>query len=669
LTRDLSRLLRPRSIAVLGGGWAANVVAQCRKMGFDGEVWPVHPTRAEIGGARAYPSLADLPGPPDATFIGVNRTATIDIVRDLAAMNAGGAVCFASGFAEAGDPALQSALVEAAGEMPVLGPNCYGLINYLDGALLWPDQHGGKRVDKGVAIIGQSSNILLNLTMAARGLPLAYVIAAGNQAQTDLSAIASGLLDDPRVTAIGLHIEGLADIAAFAALAQKARERKIPIVAIKIGRSEAARAATLTHTASLAGSEAAARAYFRRLGVPLLDSLPAFLETLKLLHIHGSLAGAEVASMSCSGGEAALMADTAARHPVALRPLTDAQAASIRATVNPLVTVANPFDYHTFDWGDRPRLAATFAAMMEARFDLTFLVLDFPRAGCDDTSWLPAVEALADAAAKTGSKAATLTTLPECLSEAWAGSLASLGLAPMLGADETFAAIAAAAEIGAAWGRPTPAFHPTTTPAKPHALDEAASKSRLAAHGLAIPASRRATPETAAAVAETLGFPVALKSLGVAHKTEANALRLNIRTGAEAEHAAATLGPDILVERMEQGVAELIIGVVNDPQFGLVMTIGAGGVLAELLADVATFLLPATDDEIRAAIASLRIAKLLNGWRGAPPADTEAAVAAARSIADFALANAAKLAELDVNPLIVRTKGAVAVDALIRMED
>jgi acyl-CoA synthetase (NDP forming) len=139
----LDRLMRPKSIAVLGAGWALNVIEQCRKMGFAGQVWPVHPTKGEIGGLKAYASLADLPGVPDATFIGVNRFATIDVVAQLSAMGAGGAICFASGWTEAGEPELQAKLVAAAGDMPILGPNCYGVINYLDGALLWPDQHGG----------------------------------------------------------------------------------------------------------------------------------------------------------------------------------------------------------------------------------------------------------------------------------------------------------------------------------------------------------------------------------------------------------------------------------------------------------------------------------------------------------------------------------------------
>ena len=203
---DLSRLMRPKSIAVLGAGWALNVIEQCKKMGFDGPIWPIHPSKTEIGGLRAFASLADLPFAPDATFIGVNRNATIEVVRELAQLGAGGAICFASGWSEAGAPQLQSDLIQAAGQMPILGPNCYGVINYLDGALLWPDQHGGVRVENGVALISQSSNIVINLGMQKRALPVAYVACLGNAAVVGLADLAGALLDDPRVTALGLYI-------------------------------------------------------------------------------------------------------------------------------------------------------------------------------------------------------------------------------------------------------------------------------------------------------------------------------------------------------------------------------------------------------------------------------------------------------------------------------
>ena len=426
--RSLERLLRPKSVAVFGGGWAAAVIRQTQRMGFAGEIWPVHPEKETIEGLPAYRCAADLPSAPDAVFIGVNRNASVHLVRELSERGAGGAVCFASGFREAGaDDAdgerLQEELVAAAGNMPILGPNCYGLINYCDGALLWPDQHGGMRLPesaRGAAIVTQSSNIAINMTMQARGLPLSYVVTAGNQAQTGLSEIAIGLIEDERVSVLGLHIEGFDSVAGFERLAKHARELKKPIVAMKLGKSEQARAATVSHTASLAGADAASDAFLARLGIGRVASIPAFMEVLKLLHVTGPLDGRDIASMSCSGGEASIMADSAAGRRVTFRPLSPDHRTAIRQTLGPLVAVANPLDYHTFIWNDAPAMTATFSAMVSGGFDLNFLVLDFPRADrCSDADWRATVSAFETALKANGAKGAILASLPENLSENW----------------------------------------------------------------------------------------------------------------------------------------------------------------------------------------------------------------------------------------------------------
>ena len=299
------RLVRPRSVAVIGGREAARVAEQCDRMGFDGALWPVHPRRGTVAGRTAFRSVAELPAAPDAVFIGVNRHATVDAVADLSRVGAGGAVCYASGFLEANDGgALQRDLIEAAGEMPIVGPNCYGLINFLDGVPLWPDQHGGRRLgpnERGVAIVTQSSNIGVSLTMQQRGLPIAYLVTAGNQAQLGISGLASALLDDERVSAVGLYVEGFDSVAGFEMLAHRARERTVPVVVIKTGRSERARASNLTHTASIAGSDAGAGAFLRRLGFARMHGIPEFVEALKLLNVHGVLGGARVGAMLLLG--------------------------------------------------------------------------------------------------------------------------------------------------------------------------------------------------------------------------------------------------------------------------------------------------------------------------------------------------------------------------------
>jgi len=679
--------VRPRTIAVVGGGgFAPNVVRQCLKMGFAGEVWPVHPSRDEVAGVKAYRSIADLPSAPDAAFIGVNRYLTIDIVRELAARGAGGAVCFAAGFLEAdGDDAdgarLQRELVEAAGNMPIIGPNCYGLINYADGALLWPDQHGGQRLGeggRGVAILTQSSNIAINMTMQKRGLPIAYVLTAGNQAQTGLSEMALGLIEDERVSALGLHIEAFDSVAGFAELARRARELGKPVVAMKVGRSEAARTATISHTASLSGSDAASDAFLRRLGIARVNSIPSFLETLKLLHVIGPLNGRRLSSMSCSGGEASIMADAAEGRRVKFPKLDPAHAERVRATLGPLVAIANPLDYHTFIWNNEPAMAATFTAMVSGGFDLNLLVLDFPRGDrCSDADWWPTVNAFQTALKSDEARGAIVASMPENLPEEYCEKLIACGIAPLMGIDEALDAAEAAAFIGEAWARecdfqPAEIFTGASNDLNGSDPDEADAKKMLRDAGLPVPEGRHAASVAEAEeVATLLGYPVAVKALGIAHKSEAGAVRLNLRDHASVRAAAADLlplGTGLYVERMIGGaVAELIVGITRDPLFGPVMTVGIGGVLVELLKDSVTILLPTSCHEIGVALRSLRMHALLEGYRGRPVADREAAIAAILGVARFALQNAGTLEELDINPLIVceQGKGAWIADALL----
>ncbi|RWO53101.1 acetate--CoA ligase family protein [Mesorhizobium sp.] len=681
----LERLLRPRTIAVFGGAQAAAVVAQSIKMGFAGAIWPVHPTKDEVAGRKAYRSVADLPGAPDAAFVGVNRHSTIEVVKALAERGAGGAVCFAAGFleTEAYDEhgeRLQAELVAAAGQMPIIGPNCYGLINYADGALLWPDQHGGIRLaegGRGVAIITQSSNIAINMTMQKRGLPIAFLMTAGNQAQTGLSEMAIGLIEDDRVTSLGLHIEAFDSVAGFERLAARARELKKPIIAMKVGRSEQARQATVSHTASLAGSDAASGAFLKRLGIARVDSIPAFIEALKLLHVTGPLPGYRLSSMSCSGGEASVMADSAEGRWVNFPALTDTHRAHVKSTLGPLVAVANPLDYHTFIWNNEPAMTATFTAMVSGGFDLNMLVLDFPRPDrCSDTDWWTTLRAFESALKTNKAQGAIVSSLPENLPEEYTAGLMGRGMVPLFGISEAMDAAQAAAFIGWAWREPQAQPIDTSAsgaPAGDHVTpDEAEAKARLIEAGLPVPSGERAGNAVEAVISSmALGFPVALKALGVTHKSELDAVRLNLRDAesvSTAAHDLDALGTGLYVERMvRDGVAELLVGFTRDPMFGAVMTLGTGGVLVELLRDSVTLMLPATRDDIEAALRRLKLFPLLEGYRGRPNADLAAAIEAISGIAAFVQKNAGEIEELDINPLIVcaQGKGAWIADALL----
>ncbi len=675
--KSLKRLFRPDSIAVIGGGtWCSAVIEQCRKMGFAGDIWPVHPKAEEVAGLPAYRDIEALPFAPDASFIGINRLATIDVVKALSARGAGGAVCFASGFleAEAEDSegaGLQQRLLEAADDMPVLGPNCYGFINYLDGALLWPDQHGGQRVEKGVAIVTQSSNIAINLTMQKRALPLAYVVTCGNQAQTGLAEIGEALLEDDRVTVLGLHIEGFGDLRAFEALALRARQLGKQIVALKVGRSAQARAATVSHTASLAGGDAGAGALLARLGIPRLYDLPSFLETLKLMHVVGRLPSTRIATISCSGGEASLAADTAHGRGVSLPALNDRQRTDLRAALGPMVALANPLDYHTYIWRDVDAMTRAFSAMVDPQLAMTLLVVDFPRGDrCDPSDWECVTQAAIAVRQQTGQPIAIVATLPELLPEDVAEQLLAAGVVPMLGLSEAMSAIEAA-------GLPLPELaHPLLLPTKsypdPDLVPEGEAKAWLARFGLRVPRSKPARSVVAArAVAADIGYPVVLKGEGIAHKTEEGAVRLNLTCGQDVSDVAVAMPTDrFLVEEMVTGaVAELLVGVVKDPAHGFVLTLAAGGTLTEIMQDSASILLPASDAALNTALDSLRIAPLLSGYRGAPPADRAAILCAIRAVEAYVVAEAEGLEEIEINPLLCTPSDAVAADALIRRKD
>lgn len=693
-TRErLRRLLAPRHIAVFGGETAAEAVRQCGAMGYEGEIWPVHPRRDQVAGLPCHRDVASLPEAPDAAFLAVPREATVEVVGALAARGAGGAVCHAAGFAEEGEDGarLQEALREAAGGMPVVGPNCIGVLNYLDGTALWADQHGGRRVERGVAVITQSGNIGQNLTMQRRSVPLAHVITAGNSAVTGVPELIEALLEDPRVTAIGLHLEGVGDPEAFSRAARAAARRGVPLVALKTGTSELGARSNLSHTSSLAGSDVLCDALFRRLGVARVHEVGTFLETLKLLHVHGPLPGARIVSASCSGGEAALVADAAQAYGAELPELSAGAAEGVGAVLGPRVRVANPLDYQTAIWGDAEAQLRCFQALLGTPADVGLLLLDLPRADrCADGPWATTLDAFVTARGTGGARPCVVSSLPEGIPESVGERLIEAGVAPMQGVADCVRAIMAARVVGrapAGTAEPEPPTPPRTrttgtrTPgakgASPHAhspvLDERAAKSELREAGIRVPDGGVArTPEEAEALARDLGHPVVVKALhpDLAHKTEANAVRLGLTDGAAVREAVTSmrgLADRFLVERMETGaVAELLVGVRRDEQFGPALTLGTGGVLVELVRDTATLLLPASRTEVEEALRSLRVWPVLAGYRGRAAGDVAATVETVLAVARHAYGSA--VAELDINPLLVlpEGRGVVAVDALIR---
>jgi len=672
------RLLKPRSIAVFGGAQAQETIRQSDRMGYEGEIWPVHPKKTEILGRTVFRSVEDLPGSPDAAYVGVNRHLTIDIVRDLAARDSGGAICYATGFTEAGEEGseLEERLLEASGDMPLIGPNCYGLLNYLNGAMLWPDQQGGRRVDEGVAIITMSSDVGFNLTMQRRGLPIAYMVSLGNMLKFDLPEAIHTFARQDRVTAIGLYVETMPDPKAFQEAVNVARELAKPIVAIKTGHSNAGQKMVLSHTASLAGSDVLVSALFKRLGVARVGSLEALMEALKVLHVLGPLNGGRMGVMSYSGGDLILLVDGMGPS-LTMPPLSEKVTERLRPTVHKRVVAANPFDFQMFDWDDEDRLTASFTAFLSEDFDVSICLLDYPREDiCDQSTWGGAERGFVRAAQKTGTKGAVLATFADTISEPVVARLMKEGIASLAGIDAGLAGIRAAVDVGAAWSRP-PSLPLLTSfgqrqdgPVK--VLDEVESKALLARCGVPVPSGRVVyNAGEAVTAAGELGYPVVVKALGVAHKTDVGGVRLDLGSADEVSAAVkeiSDLSESYLIEKMVDGVvAELIVGVARDEQFGPYLLVGGGGILIEMMKDCASLLLPTTRQQVLDALGELKCAPLFNGFRGAPPADLNAVADVILAVAGMVEDDPSSIIELDINPLMLLAEGlgVVAADALI----
>ena len=434
----------------------------------------------------------------------------------------------------------------------------------------------------------------------------------------------------------------------------------------------------MSHTNSLSGADDLYDAMFARYGIARVNSVSALCETLKFLHYGGPINDTRLVSMSCSGGEAALVSDMGEAYPVSFPAFDPATHEKVAATLSEYVVVDNPLDYHTFIWNQREKLAATFTAVLSGRFDVGMLVIDVPdKPPMNPATWIVTVDGYIDAHKSTGARAVTVTSLHESMPADVAARLTGAGIAPMLGLDDAFTAIAAAAQIGRNWAQgDTPAaLAPVMAKdGEIASLTEREAKAMLAQHGLRVPAAMTCPIADAGRTAQAIGFPVVVKasSTSLAHKTEAGGVALNL-SNAEAAQAAADrmagICGEVLVEQMITGtVAELIVGVKRDPQFGLALVIGAGGILTELLADSATLLLPATRGEIDDALRSLRVFRLIEGYRG-KSGDIDATLDAIGAVARFAAAHESELEELDVNPLMVleNGQGAIAADALVRI--
>ena len=698
MTADIRRLIAPRSIALIGtAAWTDAVAAGNATLGYRGSLWRVHPTRASTPTTTYYRSVADLPEAPDSAFIAVPNQEVPAVAGALAARGCGGFVCFSAGFSETGSDLghrLTRDLLAQAGNLPFFGPNCYGFVNFFDRAAMLPDQVVGTQIERGVALICQSGTIALTLMFNDRSLPIGCLFSVGNQSRLAVEDLIEILSDDPRVTAFGLYLEGIKDAEALAKAADKARSKGRPIAVIKSGRTAAGARTAHSHTGALAGEDSVFESFCKQAGLARCDTLATLTETLKVFHSGGALPGRKVLIMGASGGDMAMTADVSRSLDLDFGALPSTQTATLRALLTDRITVANPFDIQTYLWFDPPALGRVFSTALRSGFDAVGFMLDCPpESQANPSSYHAVIDEFIEAAqsksaSDSPSRAALIASLPETLSPQIRARCAAKGVMPLQGQREALEALSLAGGVGIAW-RTEPSVErylpgstagaaggmPSAIASAVYTLTEAEGKRALSAYGVQVPQGRLVPPHAVAEAAAGVGYPVVIKAVGVhlEHKTEIGGVVLNVRTAAEAAAAGArlaTLSDTLLVEEMTiDGIAEILVGVMVDPQFGQVLVLGAGGVLTELLADSVSLLPPWTRESIGAGLARLKTAKLLKGFRGKPPGDVPKLIDSIMGVAQYASANRATLIEIDVNPVIVRPvgSGVVAVDTLIRL--
>jgi acetyl-CoA synthetase len=558
------------------------------------------------------------------------------VVAQARALGCGGAVVFAAGFAEArGGEGLQRALAAAADGLPVCGPNGNGIVSLWDRVALWGDSVA-PRAPGHVAVISQSGNVAVNALASRRGLRLHTVVSCGNEAVLAAPDYLAALAEDDGVRSVALYLEADGDPDAWCDALRRCAEAGIGVAVLKAGATPAGAAAAGAHTAALAGDQRIVRAFFEAAGAAWAEDPHDLLELAKALAQPRRARRPGVAVMTCSGGDSAVAADLAATLGVELPALAPETLARLRAVLPEAATAANPLDYTSLLWDDRAALRELVLALGEDPAVGQVLVL-YDDAGFEDAT-VP--DAVREAAERSAAPVSVASTLPELADESFpaiAGLRSGLRAARALTAppaDPARIAAIRAERRGGTSGR---------------WLAEHAAKARLKAAGVAVVPGR--LTDDAVAVWRELGGPVAVKRTGVVHKARAGALALDLDDEAGIRAAQARLGTPVLVERMAPAGVEVIVSVRRDG-FVPVLVAGLGGVFAEALDDVAVLPLPVTAERVEAALRSLRDAALL------VDADTAAAARLAVQLTqtDFVL--------IELNPVIVHSRGAVTVDAL-----
>lgn len=692
----LLRLLRPRSVAVVGasatpGALGASVIANLQRMRYGGEIHLINPKRDEIGGRACLKSVDELPMGVDAAVLAIPRVAVLETIKALARREVGAAIIFSAGFAEGGAEGLREqrdiARVAADHAMVIEGPNCLGLVNYVDNIALTfvetPAMALGGR--PGIGIVSQSGAMaaVLGVTLSSRDLGISYSISTGNEAASGVEDYVEYLLEDPSTHVIGLIVEQFRQPARFLELAQRARSRGKVIVLLHPGRSSAARESAATHTGAMAGDYEVMRLYVERRGVLVADTLEELGDLLEVTLRCKTLPSGGTVVLTESGAFKALTLDLCEQIGLALPVLTDDSAPLLRAVLPAFVPASNPIDVTAQGLVDPDLYRRTLAALLpDQRFGCIVLCIIQTDATTSSLKFPPIIAALREL---KSAKPILFAGLDEgaVVPPAYVRELRDLGVPYFPSPERALRAVArlnALSARDATLAAPAP-FCFSSSLAVSGVIAEYRAKQLLAPLGIPIPAGRLVTTlEQARLAAGEIGFPVVLKaqSAALSHKSDAGGVVLGLSDSSQvaagwtelqaniARHRPGLALDGVLVEKMGRRGLELIIGARRDPGWGPVMLVGMGGVQAEILHDIR--LLPADLplEGILQELNRLKSSALLRGFRGSPPLDVTAVAAIIAQLGRL-LISETSIREIDLNPVVVypQGEGAVALDALL----
>ena len=695
---SLDRLLQPRSIAIIGasdkpGALGASVLANLERQGFSGQIHLVNPKRSDIGGRPCLTSVDDLPEGVDTAILAIPRAGVLDAIRGLARRKTGSAVIFSAGFAEDGPQGLadQQEIARIANEagMVVEGPNCLGLVNFRDRIPLTFIQlpEAKAKGERCVGIVSQSGAMaaVLATTMIARDVPLSCYISTGNEAASGVEDYVEHLVADPVTTVIAMIVEHFRQPARFLKIARTARAANKRIVLMHPGRSAAGAASAATHTGAMAGDYAVMRVHVERAGVILVESLEELGDVVEMAARCAALPSGGTGVIAESGAFKAMMLDQAEAVQLDLPKMTDADSPALREALPDFVPVSNPLDVTAQGLVDPGLYGRTLAALVGddrvGTIVVTLIQTDIPTSHVKFTAVAEALRQLRPlkpvlvAGVDEGGRVA-----PEDIT-----ILRDLGVTYLPTAER---ALRAVARISAFSARDFTTADMDATPLAGlppagNTIPEYRSKELLGPLGVAFPSFiLTGSADEAVAAADKLGYPVVLKAQAAAlpHKSDAGGVIVGLRDAEAVKDGWGQLTRNIaasrpglaldgvLVEAMAERGVELIVGARNDPHWGPVILVGFGGVTAELLHDVRLLPPDLPHHAIVAEIRALRMAPMLDGFRGAAKMDVDAVATLVGKLSRVVAATP-EIREVDLNPVIVYPSGkaAVALDALIHV--